>query len=286
MVEGGVREVTLLGQTVNSWFEPIPGVADALDATPPWSERLARTSQFASLLRRIAREVPELARLRYTSPHPRHLTDELIGAHAELDVLARHVHLPVQSGSNRMLKRMLRRYTRELYLERVATLRAAVPGLTLSTDLIVGFPGETEADFEETLDLVREAGFVAAFAFKYSPRPNTPSLKLEDDVPEEVKSARLQAVFDTVAAQQRPHLESLVGSVQEVLVEGISRTDPTRSTGRTKRNEIVHVEGTGLEGALIDVVIERANEHSLMGRRTGAAIPAPPRGPRRLEVLP
>ncbi len=276
LVAGGVREITLLGQTVNSWYEPRPGAAP-IDAPVPWSSRLAKTSEFAALLRRIARDVPGLARLRYTSPHPRHLTDELVTAHAELDVLARHVHLPAQSGSDRVLKRMLRRYTRALYLERVATLKAAVPGLTLSTDLIVGFPSETDEDFEATLSLVREAGFVAAFAFKYSPRPSTPSLRLADDVPEEVKAARLAAVFDVVAAQQQPHLESLVGTTQEVLIEGISRTDPSRSTGRTKRNEIVHVEGAGLEGALVDVVIERANEHSLMARLAHA--------PRRLQVL-
>ncbi|MBX3271941.1 MAG: tRNA (N6-isopentenyl adenosine(37)-C2)-methylthiotransferase MiaB [Sandaracinaceae bacterium] len=284
MVEGGVREVTLLGQTVNSWIEPRPGATPA-DAPPRWSARLARTSEFAALLRRVAREVPDLARLRYTSPHPRHLTDALIEAHAELDVLARHVHLPVQSGSNRVLRRMLRRYTRELYLERVARLREAVPGLTLSTDIIVGFPGETDADLDETLSLVREAGFVAAFAFKYSPRPNTPSRALADDVPEDVKSARLDAVFDAVGATQRAHLASLVGTTQEVLVEGPSRTDPSRWTGRTRRNEIVHVEGADLAGAILDVVIERANDHSLMGRIARTARPAAPPAPHRLRVL-
>src|SRR5690606_9298547 len=136
------------GQTVNSWYEP-------------GGEGQGR-SQFAALLRRIASEVPDLARLRYTSPHPRHLTDELILAHAELEVLPRHVHLPVQSGSDRVLRRMLRRYSRELYIERTRLLREAVQGLTLSTDIIVGFPGETEDDFELTLSLVREVGFVAA----------------------------------------------------------------------------------------------------------------------------
>jgi tRNA-2-methylthio-N6-dimethylallyladenosine synthase len=291
MVAGGVREVTLLGQTVNSWFEPRADRPPS-EGAPRWASRLARTSEFATLLRRIADEVPELERLRYTSPHPRHLTDALIEAHAELPVLARHVHLPVQSGSNRMLKRMLRRYTRELYLERVAKLREAVPGLTLSTDLIVGFPGETDADFEDTLSLVREAGFVSAFAFKYSPRPYTPALQLGDDVPEAVKAERLQAVFDTVAAQQSAHLEALVGTRQRVLFEGPSRGDGGRYTGRTERNEIVHAEGPeGVDptGQVLDVVIDRANRHSLMGTVVGevdvsrAAPPAPSR--RRLPVL-
>src|SRR5690606_18746608 len=131
-------------------------------------------------------------------------------------VLARHVHLPVQSGSDRLLKRMLRRYTRALYLERTARLRAAVPGLTLSTDLIVGFPGETDADFEDTLSLIREAGFVSAFGFKYSPRPFTPALALGDDVPEEVKDERLQRVFALVGEQQRAHLDALVGARAKV----------------------------------------------------------------------
>ncbi len=153
MVEGGVREVTLLGQTVNSWFDPTE-----LDAKPR-SKTAPSGSRFAQLLRRIADEVPDLARLRYTSPHPRHLTEALMDAHAELAILPRHVHLPVQSGSDRVLRRMARRYTRQEYVERTARLREKVPGLTLSTDIIVGFPGETEEDFQETLSLVREVGF-------------------------------------------------------------------------------------------------------------------------------
>lgn len=267
MVRGGVREVTLLGQTVNSWFEPREDHV-ASSAPPKWQSRLAKTSEFAGLLRRIATEVPELERLRYTSPHPRHLTDALIEAHAELGVLARHVHLPVQSGSDRMLKRMLRRYTRELYLERVAKLREAVPGLTLSTDLIVGFPGETDEDFELTLSLIREAGFVASFAFKYSPRPYTPSLKLEDDVPEALKAERLARLFDVVAEQQQAHLDALVGSDATVLIEGLSRGDEGRYRGRTERNEIVHVlgpEGVDLTGRMVGVTVTEANKHSLMG---------------------
>ncbi|MGF1465654.1 MAG: tRNA (N6-isopentenyl adenosine(37)-C2)-methylthiotransferase MiaB [Sandaracinaceae bacterium] len=261
LVAGGVREVTLLGQTVNSWFDPTGDGATT------------RLSEFPSLLRRIAHEVPDLARLRYTSPHPRHLTDDLIAAHRDLQVLPAHVHLPVQSGSDRVLRRMLRRTTRADYLARIARLRAARPGLTLSTDLIVGFPGETEEDFEGTLSLVEEAGFVACFAFKYSPRPSTPALRLGDDVPPEVKDERLQRLFRVVERQQSAHLESLVGTRQEVLVEGRSRTGE-RWTGRSGRHEIVHVAGApgdDLPGRLVEVEIESANKHSLMGKTAGAA---------------
>lgn len=290
MVDGGVREVTLLGQTVNSWFEPrgeTQSSAEPSSEPPRWAGSVVETSQFAELLRRIAREVPALARLRYTSPHPRHLTDALIEAHAELDVLSDHLHLPVQSGSDRVLKRMLRRYTRGLYLERIAKLREAVPALTLSTDVIVGFPGETDEDFEETLSLVRAAGFTAAFAFKYSPRPFTPALKLGDDVPEAVKDERLQRLFAVVGEQQRAHLDGLVGSRQRVLVEGPSR-DGVRFQGRTHRNEIVHIagpEGVDLTGQLVDVTIEHANNHSLMGLAEGVVPAAPAPRRKRLPVL-
>ena len=160
----GAREITLLGQTVNSYVDPSRALASP-------SERAGEESEFAALLREIPRAVPELRRLRYTSPHPRHLTPALVRAHAELDVLVRHVHLPVQSGSDRVLRRMIRRYDRAEYVTRVAALRAAVPGVTLSTDVIVGFPGETDDDFEATLSLAREIGFTALFGFKYSPRP-------------------------------------------------------------------------------------------------------------------
>ena len=273
LVEGGVREVTLLGQTVNSWHEP--------------TEAPGAESQFAALLRRIAVEVPDLARLRYTSPHPRHLTDALIAAHAELDVLPRHVHLPVQSGSDRVLKRMLRRYSRAHYVERTRALRDAVPGLTLSTDIIVGFPGETDDDFEQTLSLVREVGFVAAFAFKYSPRPYTPALKLGDDVPENVKDERLARLFEVVAEQQSAHLAALVGTRQRVLVESASRGDGGRFTGRSARNEIVHLtapDGADPIGSIADVIVERANKHSLLGRMDGAPSEPPSRARKRLPL--
>jgi tRNA-2-methylthio-N6-dimethylallyladenosine synthase len=265
LVAGGAREITLLGQTVNSWHDP----HDAADEGD---------SRFAELLRRIAREVPELARLRYTSPHPRHVTRELVAAHAELDVLPAHVHLPVQSGSDRVLKRMIRRYDRRGYLERARALQGARPGFTLATDIIVGFPGETEDDFQQTLSLVEEVGFVAAFCFKYSPRPHTPALKLGDDVSEEEKSARLERLFEVVDRVQARHLRGLAGTRARVLIEGPSKIGRGRFTGRTERHEIVHVdapEGVDLTGRMLDVRITQANNRSLAGEIVGDVPGAP-----------
>jgi tRNA-2-methylthio-N6-dimethylallyladenosine synthase len=270
LVAGGVREITLLGQTVNSWHSHGSGEGE---------------SEFPQLLRRIASEVPALARLRYTSPHPRHLTGALIAAHAELPVLPRHVHLPMQSGSDRVLKRMLRRYTAEDYVARVERLKAAVPGLTLSSDIIVGFPGETDQDFEATLAVVRRVGFVSVFGFKYSPRPYTPALKLGDDVPESVKDERLQRLFAVVAEQQTAHLGSLVGTRQVVLVESHDRERGAhRYTGRSERNELVHFDapqGLDPRGQLVEVDIVEAYKHSLRGAMQGV-LPQPdlPRVPR------
>lgn len=283
MVEGGIREITLLGQTVNSWYDPTE-----LDAKPR-SKTAPSGSRFAQLLRRIADEVPDLARLRYTSPHPRHLTEELMDAHADLPILPRHVHLPVQSGSDRVLRRMARRYTRQEYVERTARLRDKVPGLTLSTDIIVGFPGETEEDFQETLSLVREVGFVTAFCFKYSQRPFTPALQLGDDVTEDQKDDRLQRLFEVLAAQQTAHLASLVGTTTRVLVEGPNGASETRWTGRSERHELVHLEapeGVDPTGRLVEVVIERAFDHSLLGTMSGAVISSEPKPRPKRRKLP
>ncbi len=283
LVEGGVREVTLLGQTVNSWHEPGETLADVDDEQG--NRRDLGESRFAVLLRDIAREVPGLARLRYTSPHPRHVTDALVRAHAELEVLPSHVHLPVQSGSNRLLKRMLRRYTREHYVARARALQGSRPRFTLSTDFIVGFPGETDADFAETLSLVDEVGFSAAFCFKYSPRPHTPALKLADDVSEELKDERLARLFEAVERTQRANLESLVGTRTSVLIEDLGREGDdgiARWKGRSERHEIVHVEAptsVELRGALVPVEVVRANAHSLMGRLSGDASAYPRRAP-------
>jgi tRNA-2-methylthio-N6-dimethylallyladenosine synthase len=262
-VEAGSREVLLLGQTVDSFRDP---------ALPPPGGGDPDETQFPHLLRAIAREAPALARLRYTSPHPRHATASLARAHEELDVLARHVHLPVQSGSDRILRRMIRRYTRAEYVSRAERLMRARPGLTLSTDIIVGFPGESDDDFSQTLSLVREVGFVSLFGFKYSPRPFTPALRLRDDVPEAVKSERLARLFELAEVLGAAHLSALVGTRQRVLVEGASKSErgdtPTLVQGRTERNEIVHIEGptaTGLVGSIVEVEIVRANKHSLAG---------------------
>jgi tRNA-2-methylthio-N6-dimethylallyladenosine synthase len=197
-----------------------------------------------------------------------------VAAHAELEVLPAHVHLPVQSGSDRVLRRMARRYTADDYIARTDALKGAKRGLTLSTDFIVGFPGETEGDFEQTLELVRRVGFVAAFGFKYSPRPFTPSLKLGDDVPEEVKDERLARLFALVEAQQSAHLHSLVGRELRVLVEGPSPGDTGRFAGRSERNEIVHLvapPGCDPTGELVTVTIDQPFRHSLSGYMTGAS---------------
>jgi tRNA-2-methylthio-N6-dimethylallyladenosine synthase len=258
LVAGGVREITLLGQTVNSWHSHGAGEGE---------------SEFPALLRRIVREAPALLRLRYTSPHPRHLTPQLIAAHAELAPLCRHVHLPVQSGSDRMLKRMLRRYSADEYRARVRELASAVPGVTLSSDVIVGFPGESEQDFEATLTLVRDVGFVSLFGFKYSPRPFTPALRLADDVAEEIKDERLQRLFALAAELQQAHLERLVGSTQKVLIESRDAVRTQRFSGRSERNELVHVdapEGLDPRGSLVEAQILEAFKHSLHGVMQGA----------------
>lgn len=269
LAESGVREITLLGQTVNSWYEP---------GLKPVSKLAPSDSGFAGLIRRIAAEAPSLLRIRYTSPHPRHLTPELIRAHAEVSALSTHLHLPVQSGSDRLLRRMARRYTSAEYLERVRALREAVPGISLSTDIIVGFPGETDEDFEDTLSLVRAAGFVAAFGFKYSPRPHTPALALGDDVPESVKDVRLARLFALVGEQQQAHLDALVGTTQRVLIEGPSRGEAlNRYAGRTERHEIVHLDveaGVDPTGHLVSVEITQAYKHSLRGVMTSDVLPA------------
>jgi tRNA-2-methylthio-N6-dimethylallyladenosine synthase len=300
LVARGAREITLLGQTVDSYMDPLrrlerpvtdgPAIASARAGRPGRDE-----SEFPGLLRAIAARVPGLGRLRYTSPHPRHLTTALIEAHRDLPVLARHVHMPVQSGSDRVLRRMLRRYDVAEYRERVAALRRAVPSLSLSTDVIVGFPGETPDDFEQTLALVRELGFIGVFGFKYSPRPFTAALKLDDDVSEQEKSQRLARLFGVSESLRATHLERLVGSTELVLVEG--KGDRGGFTGRTERNEIVHFEASAdPTGEFVAVEIVGAFKHSLAGAavdaRWRAAAPSGavearrPRAPRSLPLVP
>jgi tRNA-2-methylthio-N6-dimethylallyladenosine synthase len=267
LTAGGAREVVLLGQTVNSYRDPngeldaAPGVGEgAFQAKFPQAP--SDESEFAALLRAIAGAVPGLCRLRYTSPHPRHLTLSLIRAHQDLSILARHVHMPVQSGSDRVLKRMIRRYSVAEYVERTRALCEQLPGLTLSTDVIVGFPGETPEDFRATLALVEQVGFVGVFGFKYSERPYTPARNLNDDVPESEKAERLAELFALSEAIRGRHLNSLVGGNERVLVE--ETQSDGRATGRSQRNEIVHFSAArSLSGELVEVRITRANKNSL-----------------------
>jgi len=282
-VNAGAREIVLLGQTVDSFRDP---------ALPETGSEDPDETQFPLLLRAIAEAHPKLARLRYTSPHPRHTTPSLVRAHAELDVLAKHVHLPVQSGSDRVLKRMIRRYTSAEYVRRAKALQAARPGLTMSTDIIVGFPGETREDFDATLALVREVNFVSLFAFKYSERPYTPSLKLKDDVTEVEKSERLAELFALSGELTQAHLKTLLGTTQTILVEGRSknagRSDANGNPivragvlvqGRTERNEIVHVEvptNLAVDRELLEVRVTKAYRHSLFGEATERGLRALP----------
>ena len=217
----GTTEVTLLGQTVNSYHD---GVHD-----------------FADLLRAVG-AVPGLRRLRFTSPYPTDFTDRVLVAMADTRVVCEHVHLPVQSGSSRVLKRMLRRYDRERYLEVVAALRRAVSGVALTTDIIVGFPGETESDFAETLSLVEAVGFDDAYTFKYSVREGTPAVRIKDHVAEEVKAERLERLIAVVRRVARGKSVALVGTEQEVLVEGRARRGDLLQA-RTRTNKVALLEG-------------------------------------------
>jgi len=220
LADAGTGEVTLLGQTVNSWNDG--------------------SHDFGDLLRAVG-GVDGIRRVRFTSPYPTDFTDSVIAAMAETEAVCEHVHLPVQSGSNAVLRRMLRRYTREKYLDVVARLRAAMPGITFSTDIIVGFPGETEAQFEETLSLVPEAGFDDAYTFKYSVREGTPAVKLPAHVPDEVASERLARLIEVVRTQTRARNSTQVGTMHEVLVERPARRG-SLMLGRTRGNHLVLLE--------------------------------------------
>ncbi len=227
-----VTEVTLLGQTVNSYHD---GEHD-----------------FAELLRAVG-AVPGIRRVRFTSPYPTDFTDRVVAAMAEVPAVCEHVHLPAQSGSSRVLKRMGRRYTRERYLECVARLRQAIPEIAITTDLIVGFPGETETDFARTESLVREVGFDGAFTFKYSPREGTGALRLPDAIPNEVAGERLERLIETVRAVARQRNMRLVGSTHEVLVEKLAKRGGLLQT-RTRTNKVVLVDGpTDSIGSYLDV---------------------------------
>jgi tRNA-2-methylthio-N6-dimethylallyladenosine synthase len=245
----GVREVTLLGQNVNSYGRDLP--------------REDRVS-FAQLLE-LVDGVEGIERIRYTSPHPKDMREDVIRAHAELEALCEHIHLPLQSGSSAVLKRMRRTYTRERYLDRVALIREHVPDCALTTDIIVGFPGETEHDFEQTLSLAEEVGYDGAFTFVYSPRRGTEAAELADQVPHEIKVARMERLVEVIQRRARERAQRFVGRTLEVLVEGPSRTDPDRLRGRSRHNKVVNFAGLAAPGELVEVEITAATSQTLMG---------------------
>ncbi len=254
----GVKEVTLLGQNVNAWRGTIGEMSDGAPA------------DFAELLRYVC-EIPELERIRYTTSHPREFTQRLIDAHAELPKLAPQVHLPVQSGSDRVLAAMKRGYTSLEYRSIVRRLRAARPEVSLSSDFIVGFPGETEADFEATLKLVRELRFDGAFSFLYSRRPGTPAAEMPDARSQDEKSARLQRLQALIEAQAREAAETMVGTIQRVLVEGLSRKSDAELSARTANNRVVNFPGPqALADSYVDVRVTAALHHSLRGELLNA----------------
>ncbi len=248
----GVKEVTLLGQNVNAWRGEIAG----------------EPADFAELLYFIC-EIEGMERIRYTTSHPREFTQRLVDAHAAIDKLAPHVHLPVQSGADRVLAAMKRGYTSLEYRSIARRLKRARPGLSLSSDFIVGFPGETEADFAATLKLASEIGFDGSFSFLYSPRPGTPAAELPDDTPHEEKLSRLQRLQAQLDSQARAISESMVGTTQCVLVEKPSKKNPSELCGRTGNNRVVNFPGPeGLMNTFADVKITCALSHSLRGELT------------------
>ncbi|HYI09665.1 MAG TPA: tRNA (N6-isopentenyl adenosine(37)-C2)-methylthiotransferase MiaB [Thermoanaerobaculia bacterium] len=247
-VGSGRVEIELLGQTVNAYRCPKSG------------------RDFGGLLRAVA-EIPGVARLRFMTSHPAEVSDSMIAAMRDHENISRYLHLPVQSGSSRVLRRMKRLYTREKYLETIGRIRAAVPEMLFSTDFIVGFPGETEEDFQETLSLLEEVRYGSLFAFKYSPRPGTPSLRIGPPVDDAVASERLQRLFDLHERHKRERLESYRGRVLPVLVEGPSRHDPAMLSGRTDDFWVVnfHADPSTPLGSILAVRIESAQHHTLRG---------------------
>jgi tRNA-2-methylthio-N6-dimethylallyladenosine synthase len=245
----GVVEVTLLGQNVNSYGRDLLA-----------GERCT----FAELLARVD-AVPGIERVRYTSPHPKDMREDVIRAHAELPSLCEHIHLPLQSGSSSVLKRMRRTYTRDRYLHRVVMIRELVPDCGLTTDIIVGFPGETEEDFGHTLEVVEEVGYDGAFTFLYSPRRGTEAAALPDQVPHDTKVARMERLVEVVQRRARERAQRFVGRTLDVLVEGPSRTDPARLRGRSRHNKVVNFDGLSAPGELAQVAITAASSQTLAG---------------------
>jgi tRNA-2-methylthio-N6-dimethylallyladenosine synthase len=245
----GVREVTLLGQNVNSYGRDLPK---------------DRRTSFAELLARVD-AVEGIDRIRYTSPHPKDMKEDVIRAHAELPALCEQIHLPLQSGSSTVLKRMRRTYDRQRYMDRVALIREHVPDCAITTDIIVGFPGETEADFAETLEVVEEVGYDGAFTFVFSPRRETAAADMDEQIAHPVKVERMERLVEAVQRRAKEQAQRFVGRTLEVLVEGTSRTDETRLRGRTRHNKAVNFEGVGEPGELVMVEIGSATSQTLAG---------------------
>jgi len=256
LARSGVRELTLLGQNVNSWGR---------DLLPE-----IRT-EFGELLR-ACDAVDGIERIRFTSPHPKDFRRPVIEAMAECAAVCEHAHLPLQSGSTRILRAMRRTYSRERYLKLVDELRRAIPDLALTTDIIVGFPGETDDDFRETLEVVEEVRFDSAFTFVYSPRAGTDAAAMADQVPDDVKRDRIERLVELVQRVAAERNAARVGLVEEVLVEGPSRTDPSLLRGRTRRNTTVNFTGAAVAGELVDVRIERATSTTLGGVQAALAV--------------
>jgi tRNA-2-methylthio-N6-dimethylallyladenosine synthase len=250
LADHGVKEVTLLGQNVNSYGRDLQ-------------------TSFAELLRAVD-AIDGVERIRFTSPHPKDFRRDVIEAMAECAAVCEHAHLPLQSGSTRILKAMRRTYSRERYVQLATEMRAAIPDLALGTDIIVGFPGETEDDFRETLEVVEEVGFDSAFTFVYSPRQGTEAASMPDQVPDDVKRDRIERLVELVQRIAATRNAERVGRVEQVLVEGPSRTDGSLLRGRTRRNTTVNFAGDAAPGDLVDVAIERATSTTL----AGAAVPA------------
>jgi tRNA-2-methylthio-N6-dimethylallyladenosine synthase len=252
LADQGVKEITLLGQNVNSWGRDLlPDVQ----------------TEFGELLR-ACDAVDGIERIRFTSPHPKDFRDPVISAMAECDTVCEQVHLPLQSGSSRILKAMRRTYTRERYIALAEKMRAAIPDLAIGTDIIVGFPGETEDDFRQTLEVVEEVRYDSAFTFVYSPRAGTEAAAMTDQVPHEVKIDRMERLVESIQSIARDRNLERVGLVEEVLVEGSSRTDETLMRGRTRRNTMVNFRGDAVAGELVDVLIDGATSTTLRGSQT------------------
>ncbi len=262
LVEDGVREITLLGQNVNSYRGSAEDGTAGVDSAGGQESHVS----FAGLIH-LLNEVEDLERIRFMTSHPKDLSDELVEAYASCQKLCPHIHLPVQSGSTEILTRMNRKYTKEEYLTLVEKLRNKTPDIAITTDIIVGFPGETEEDFSETLDLVRRVGFDSAFTFLYSVRKGTPAESFSDQVPEDVKHERFNRLVELVNSISAEKNSALVGREEEVLAEGKSKTNPALFTGRTGGHKLVNFTADeDVSGRMVKVLITDSTTFSLTGR--------------------